>query len=302
MFGQTFYFDLIRKYVILIGSLMNDIKITRTDKNNNLTEFIKIPVMYAPKDKMLARVIQDPNIDRQSATTTLPMISFEMGQIRYDGDRKLNTIGKIAYKKDANNFKYQYNPVPYSFEFKVFIYAKNAEDGTKILEQILPYFTPDWTTTVKLIPEVEEIKDIPVILTHVGYEDNYTGDFKERRAIIWTLDLTLKGYLYGPIKTSPIIKFVNTNFYATNLSVTNAVGNSTAAFTTSTVPGLDINGNPTSNSSLSITTNEIEATDDYGFITVTIDDENVYVYYSCDTTLLTCDSSTRVNQGILLNN
>ena len=195
-----------------------------------------------------------------------------MGQIRYDGTRKLNTVGKIAVKKDSNNFKYQYNPVPYNFEFKVYIYVKNTEDGTKIIEQILPYFTPDWTTTVKLIPEVEEIKDIPVILNDVKYEDTYDKDFKERRAIIWTLDLTLKGYLYGPVKSAGIIKFINTTFYIPNGvpdgQLQNAVGNTSPSEKISIQPGLTVNGTPTSNISLTIPYQEIEVSDDYGFIDI----------------------------------
>lgn len=272
MFGQNFYFSLIRKYVILVGTLVNDIVIIKTDKSGNQTGIIKVPVTYAPKDKMLARVLQDPDISRQTATPTLPLISFEMGQIRYDGTRKLNTVGKIAVKKDSNNFKYQYNPVPYNFEFKVYIYVKNTEDGTKIIEQILPYFTPDWTTTVKLIPEVEEIKDIPVILNDVKYEDTYDKDFKERRAIIWTLDLTLKGYLYGPVKSAGIIKFINTTFYIPNGvpdgQLQNAVGNTSPSEKISIQPGLTVNGTPTSNISLTIPYQEIEVSDDYGFIDI----------------------------------
>jgi T4-like virus Myoviridae tail sheath stabiliser len=271
LFGQNFYFSLIRKYVILVGTLVNDIVIIKTDKSGNQTGIIKVPVTYAPKDKMLARVLQDPDISRQTATPTLPLISFEMGQIRYDGTRKLNTVGKISIKKDSNTFKYQYNPVPYNFEFKVYIYVKNTEDGTKIIEQILPYFTPDWTTTVKLIPEVEEIKDIPVILNDVKYEDTYDKDFKERRAIIWTLDLTLKGYLYGPVKSSGIIKFVKTNFYIPNVpdgQLQNAVGNTSISEKISIQPGLTVNGTPTSNISLTIPYQEIEVSDDYGFIDI----------------------------------
>jgi len=272
LFGQNFYFSLIRKYVILVGTLVNDIVIIKTDKSGNQTGIIKVPVTYAPKDKMLARVLQDPDISRQTATPTLPLISFEMGQIRYDGTRKLNTVGKIAVKKDSNNFKYQYNPVPYNFEFKVYIYVKNTEDGTKIIEQILPYFTPDWTTTVKLIPEVEEIKDIPVILNDVKYEDTYDKDFKERRAIIWTLDLTLKGYLYGPVKSAGIIKFINTTFYIPNGvpdgQLQNVVGNTSPSEKISIQPGLTVNGTPTSNISLTIPYQEIEVSDDYGFIDI----------------------------------
>lgn len=226
---------------------------------------------YGPKDKMLARVIQDPTLSRQSATPPLPMISFEMGQIKYDGSRKLNTVGKSVVKSDdTNKVKYQYNPVPYNFDFKVYIYAKNAEDGTKIIEQILPYFTPDWTSTVKLIPEMNIIMDIPVVLNGVSYEDKYDGDFKERRAIIWTLDLMLKGYIYGPVRKSGIIKFINTTFYIPSVAdghLADAVGVTDPSERVTIQPGLTVDGKPTNDINLTIPYNEIEASDDYGFVT-----------------------------------
>ena len=276
MFGQTFYYGLIRKYVILVGTLVNDIRITKEDKDGNATALIKVPVTYAPKDKMLARVIQDPNIDRQTATATLPMISFEMGQMKYDGTRKLNTITKSVVTNDASTMRYQYNPVPYNIDFKIYIYVKNAEDGTKIIEQILPFFTPDWTTTVKLIPEMEVIQDIPVVLNDIKYEDKYDGEFKERRSIIWTLDLVLKGYLYGPVKKAGVIKFANTTVYApANVAVGNlasVVGIGASNEKVTVQPGLTANGTPTTNAAISIPYQEIVATDNFGYITTIINE------------------------------
>lgn len=261
-----------------MGTLLNDIRITRTDKDGNVTSLLKVPITYAAKDKMLARVIQDPGIDRPSATTPLPMISFEMGKMAYDGARKLNTIGKVSVKDPDNvsKFKYQYNPVPYNIQFKAFIYAKNAEDGTKIIEQILPYFTPDWTTTVNLIPEVEVTMDIPIVLNNISYTDNYDGAYENRRAIIWELDFTLKGYIYGPVKTSGIIKFIKTNFYIPSVAdgkLADAKGVTPVAERVTIQPGLDANGNPITYTGKpnantgTIPYVEINAEDDYGFIT-----------------------------------
>jgi len=276
MFGQTFYYGLIRKYVILVGTLVNDIRITKEDKDGKETALIKVPVTYAPKDKMLARVIQDPNIDRQTATATLPMISFEMGQMKYDGTRKLNTITKSVVTNDASTMRYQYNPVPYNIDFKIYVYVKNAEDGTKIIEQILPFFTPDWTTTVKLIPEMEVIQDIPIVLNDIKYEDKYDGEFKERRSIIWTLDLVLKGYLYGPVKKAGVIKFANTTVYApANVAVGNlasVVGIGASNEKVTVQPGLTANGTPTTNAAISIPYQEIVATDNFGYITTIINE------------------------------
>ena len=286
MFGGPFYFGLLRKYVILMGTLLNNISITRTDKEGNVVSLLRVPITYAAKDKMLARIMQDPALDRETAAAPLPMISFEMGNLKYDNSRKLNTINKVSVKDTSNPdiFKYQYGPVPYNVEFKVFIYAKNAEDGTKIVEQILPYFTPDWTTTVMLIPEVNETKDIPIVLTDIRCNDNYDGQYKERRAIIWELDFVLKGYLYGPVKKSGIIKFVRTQFYIPSVpdgKLSTAKGVTPMAEKLTVQPGLASNGQPInyyggpSTSTGTIPYVEIDSDDDYGFITMIYNEEEI---------------------------
>ena len=269
MFSTTpFYFSTIRKYIILFGTLFNNIYISRTDKNGNTTFIERVPITYGPKDKMLTRVVQDPNIDRPTATYPLPMMSFEMTGFDYDGSRKLQTVNRIAVVDPDSNDKnkYQYAPVPYNIGFQLNILVKNAEDGNKIVEQILPYFTPDWTTSAHLIPEMNVTMDIPVVLNRVNLDDVYEGDFKERRSLVWTLDFTLKGYLYGPTKKTKIIKFANTEFFV--VKDTSSANTSNPVVTYIQVqPGLTANGEPTSNSSLSIPVADIVATDDFGYVT-----------------------------------
>jgi len=272
LFGHTFYFSLIRKYVILVGTLFNDIRITREDKNGNVVDLLKVPLSYAPKEKMLARFENDPDIDRPFATL-LPRMSFEQISMEYDGSRKLPTVGKIVVKDptNPNKLKYQYNPVPYNLKFRLYVYVKNAEDGTKIIEQILPFFTPEWTVTVRLIQEMNVTMDIPVILDDIGIEDSYNGNFQDRRALIWTLEFTVKGYIYGPIKKTAIIKFANTNFYIPSVpdgQLNTAVGNTDPVERVTIRPGLTANGQPTSNLANSISLSEIEADDDFGFIII----------------------------------
>jgi hypothetical protein len=270
MFGQTFYFQTIRKYVTLIGTLFDDISVVRTDANNEITALIKVPITYAPKDKMLARLQQDPNIDRPTATVTMPVMSFEMTTLRYDGSRKLHTVGRVAHgNTTAGSLKYQYNPVPYNIDFQLHIMVKNAEDGTKIVEQILPYFTPDFTVSVHLIPEMGVTMEIPVIMTGISQQDTYDGSFTERQTLTWTLDFTVKGYLYGPVKKSAIIKYANTVFYTPSVEdgmLSTAVGNTPATAWIQSQPGLLANGSPTSNAAASIPVSSIMATDDYGFV------------------------------------
>ena len=272
MFGHTFYFSTIRKYIIYFGTLFNDIHITREDKNGTTIDLLKVPLAYAAKEKMLSRFEHDPDINRPFATL-LPRMSFEMINMSYDGARKLHTVGRSAVKDtDTNKSKYQYNPVPYNINFRLYVYVKNAEDGTKIIEQILPFFTPDWTTTVKLIPEMEIKMDIPIILNSINIDDTYEGNFEQRRALIWTLDFTLKGYIYGPIKKSGVIKFANTTFYLPSVpdgELSKAVGITDPSERVTVRPGLTSDGKPTSKLEDSVALNEIEADDDFGFIITT---------------------------------
>lgn len=257
--------------VIYFGGIFNDLRITRTNAAGDVVAAIKIPLSYAPKDKMLARVDADPEITRQTAIF-LPRMSFEMTGLAYDGTRKLNTVSRQVVKdaSNANKLKSQYNPVPYNFEFNLYVYVKNAEDGTKIIEQIVPFFTPDWTATVNLIPEMNIAMDIPIILNSISMEDTYEGEFQERRAIIWTLNFTVKGYIYGPITSKPIIKISNTQFFVpsggSQANITASVGETDVIGRITVKPGLDANGNPTTNANVSINYSQIEVDDDFGYI------------------------------------
>lgn len=268
--NSPWYFSLIRKYVTLLGTTINDISILRehpTDSNKN--ELIKVPLTYSPKEKVLVRLNQDPNIDREFAAV-LPMISFELISLNYDISRKTNSNDKVTKIDPLNpsKKKYQFNPVPYNFNFKACVYVKNTEDGTKIMEQILPMFSPDITLTTDLIPEMGVQMDIPIVLNAVEMEDIYEGDFKQRKQFIWNLSFTVKGYLYGPVRSNSIIKFANTNVYIPKTEkIKDGIGNTNVLVNILHTPGLLANGSPTSNSSLSISPLLINIDDDWGFVT-----------------------------------
>jgi hypothetical protein len=146
--------------------------------------------------------------------------------------------------------------------------VKNTEDGTMIVEQILPFFTPEWTTTVRMVDEPEIILDIPLYLTNVALEDTYEGDFNERKAIIWTLDFTMKGFFFGPTKKTGVIKLANVNFYDSTLydDIADAKGNASVTSRITIYPGLTANGEPTTDSSNTVPYSEISSTDNWDYI------------------------------------
>ena len=269
MFGHTYYHGVVRKYVALFGTLFNEIYINRRDATSDYIQTVKVPINYGPREKVLARLTADPDLDKMPAIQ-LPRMTFEISDMSYASSRKLNTLGK-RYKTDStntNNLLYQYNPVPYDIGFTLSIIVKNADDGANIVEQILPFFTPEWTTTVELIPEMDFIADIPVILNSVSVQDDYEGDYVTRRSLIWTLNFTMKAYVFGPVRKSGVVKFANTNIYDSTSTP------NTYLSTIDTRPGLTANGTPTSNSELTVALNQIESSDDYGFI-ITVTNPNL---------------------------
>ena len=218
MLGQYFYNESLRKTIIAFGSLFNDIQITRKDSSGSTVQTMKVPLAYGPKQKFITRLTADPGATKQVALT-LPRIGFEIQSFDYDPTRKLNRT--IRQKKVANTndkklkqMSTQYTPVPYNMNFELFIMAKNSDDGIQIIEQILPFFQPEYTVSIKEVPEMDIVRDIPFVLNSVGYEDTYEGDFQSRRAIIYTLSFTAKSYVYGPVTTAKPITKVQADTYS----------------------------------------------------------------------------------------
>ena len=269
MFGRTWNHDSLRKYIIVFGTVFNDIYINRLDNDQEVMQTLKVPLTYGPKDKVLARLEQNPEMLNQ-AGIVLPRISFEMTTLEYDPTRKLNTLNKLTKQSATggtdDEVKYQYQPVPYDIQFEMNILVKNAEDGTRIVEQIVPYFTPDFTVSVNLVPEVDGPRDIPIILNSISSQDQYEGSFEQRRALIWTLNFTMKGYLYGPTKKSKLIKLAETTFRLPEDVTTGNTTNTSNTIVVASRPGLTANGVATSYVAASLPYDEMISTDEYGFI------------------------------------
>jgi hypothetical protein len=215
MLGQQFYHETMRKVVVAFGTMFNNIQLVRMNNAGEVTQTMKVPLAYGPKNKWLARLREDPNLTKKVAVT-LPRIGFEIQTVSYDSSRKLNSIQKLKKVNSSAQGKtmsQQFMPVPYNMDFQLSIMAKNSDDALQIVEQILPFFQPDYTVTLNDNAAMGTTRDVPIVLTNVGYEDNYEADMITRRAIIYTLDFTAKFYLYGPVTDQKVIKTVQVDQY-----------------------------------------------------------------------------------------
>lgn len=197
--STTSYNRIIRKLVVGFGNLFKDITLVRYNPDLTEQQRMLVPLVYATKEMYVRRLEEDPNLDKK-VQTILPRMSFEMSGLTYDSTRKLNTNIK-QFAQTTQGVISQYNPVPYNFDFNLYIYVRNIEDGTQIIEHIIPYFTPDYTIKLNLIPEMGIVKEVPIILNSATHEIDYEGEGRtvETRMIIWTLNFTVKGFIFGKV-------------------------------------------------------------------------------------------------------
>ena len=214
MLGQQFYHESIRKVIIAFGTTFNNIQLVRKDNDGNIKQSMKVPLAYGPRQKWLTRLNEDADLSKTVAIT-LPRIGFEIQNLQYDPNRKLNRVQKFKKVKSAKDDRLdsQYMPVPYNLNIQLYVMAKESDDSLQIIEQILPYFQPDYTLTINDMADMGIKRDVPIVLNSIGYEDNYQGDFETRRALIYTLDFTAKFYLYGPVTSQAVIKTVQVDQY-----------------------------------------------------------------------------------------
>jgi len=217
MFGNYFYNESMRRMTIGFGQIFNNIQIKRKNDAGKVIQTIRVPLAYGPKEKFLVRLDQQSSLDNREFAITLPRMGFEISSIAYDPTRKLTRIQKFKQVKSGKEGKvldFNYTPVPYNISYNLFSFTASAEAGLQIIEQILPFFQPDFTVTINAIPDLNIKRDIPIILNSVNYEDTYSGDFTTRRAVIYTLNFTAKTYLFGPSTSQKVIKTVQTDQYS----------------------------------------------------------------------------------------
>ena len=214
MLGTYFYHEITRKTVIAFGTLFNDIYVRHEDGAGNDISEMKVPVSYGPRQKFLARIQQQPELNK-ATQISLPRMSFEISSIQYDPTRK-SGITQTFKAKDGEQMKKVFMPVPYNLGFELNILTKLQDDGLQILEQILPFFQPGFTLSVDLVKSIGEKRDIPMVLQSITQQDDYEGDFATRRALIYTLQFTAKTFMFGPIADTPegLIRKVQLDYYS----------------------------------------------------------------------------------------
>ncbi|CAB4170844.1 tail sheath stabilizer and completion protein [uncultured Caudovirales phage] len=221
--SNVYYHGIIRKCIVGFGSLFSDIYIDRREGDSvtgTVIQRLQVPLAYAPKEKWIVRLEQDPTLEN-NVYTTLPRMSFEIIGYNYDSQRKVNRMQQLKCGDGTGSVSTMYTPVPYNLDLSLYILTKTQEDGLQIIEQILPTFTPEYTLSINVVPDMSVKIDVPIVLNSVSVQDDYDGDFQMRRFVTHSLNFQMKMNLFGPISGRSIIDTVYANI-GENEDFTNA--------------------------------------------------------------------------------
>lgn len=272
--ANYFYNQLTRKYVAIFGTYFNQLTIKRQDRTGAQIQEMIVPISYAPWQKILSRITQDPDLNKKSAIT-LPRLSFELNGMSYDGERKISSTKKLVktdVNPDTRSRNFIYVGTPYNLEFSLYVMAKYSEDAVQIAEQILPFFSPELTTTATLMDGYVPI-DVPLILTGVTNEEMYEGEYTERRSVLWTFNFTMKAWYFGPDRTRKVIKFTQSNV-ATSVPADLNSANNTFNEALVVRPGLTANNEPTTDLTETIDFQDIDFDDNWQSFDYVVEDPN----------------------------
>ena len=221
---EPFYNESIRKSVVAFGALFNQIYIQRKDEDGVSLETSRVPLTYSPKEKFIQRLKNESGItDNTHIRMTLPRMGFEITSFLYDSQRKLNRMNQKVSNTDGT-VRSSYIEVPYNINFGLYLFSRNLDDNLQIIEQILPYFAPDFTVTLNM-NSLNKTVDVPIILNSLNIVEDYEGDFDTRRSVNSVFDFTMKSYVYGPIKegSTVLIEDANVNLYDGDTTVAESI-------------------------------------------------------------------------------
>lgn len=239
MFGTHFYHKKVRTCVAVFGALFNNLYVIRKDASNQVLSQSKVPLSYAPSQKFLERIRTNPDLytDTQVAIK-LPRMSFEILSFTYDVTRQISKINNFNQSSSVANSRHKFNTgVPYTITFQLSIYAKNQDDALQILEQILPYFNPQYSLTMKPFPDYPNVKeDVPIILQSVDFSDDYEGTQESRRTIIYNLTFDMKVNFYGPTSDKGFIRTAKPTLGFQDVGLNNDSDINTTRITVTTDP------------------------------------------------------------------
>ena len=231
MFANHFYHEHTRRAVSVFGTLFNNIHVIKRDGSGRAMSDIKVPLSYGPRQKFLARLKNEQYLEDEKLAIKLPRMSFEITSIEYDESKRLQRGTKYTIPGSTpSGKKYTYYPSTYRLSFELSILARHTEDALQILEQIIPYFQPEYTVTVNELDNNFK-NDMPFVLNSVSLDDDYEGDFNSRRSLIYTLSFETRINYYGPIyptddSESPVIREAKIDIADKNMDESGVPGSS----------------------------------------------------------------------------
>ena len=215
---EYFYNQTLRKLTLAFGGLFDEIYVSK-DTSDGKIERTRVPLTYSGKEKFIRRINEASSISSNvKIETLLPKMAFEMTNLQYDPTRKVNKINKKFKSSLVDGETYTqraYAEVPYNVQFSLYCFTRTVDDNLQIMEQILPYFSPEFIVTLKM-NEVDTNVDVPIVLNTTNMTEQYEGDMTTRRSVISSFSFTAKAHIFSKVSGFGIIKEIDINLLEDN--------------------------------------------------------------------------------------
>jgi len=225
---STYYYPrTIQKVTTAFSTIFKGMKVIKYNKNGDVLKEYDVPVTWGPIDKHRDIKKEDYNGTKNAYYQKLPRIAISGPSFTYNADRATDTNGMRQHYAEAlslNDLDSFYSdpvPVPYDYNYTVYIKSDGADYMWQILENILPYFNPDTFLRVKEFSFLDIERDLKV-----QFGGNATPNFEpfdqseeSRRIIDIQLDFTVEGFMYLPISSEKVIKFIDSKYFINNTTL-----------------------------------------------------------------------------------
>lgn len=215
---EYFYNQTLRKLTLAFGGLFDEIYVSK-DTSDGKIERTRVPLTYSGKEKFIRRINEASSISSNvKIETLLPKMAFEMTNLQYDPTRKVNKINKKFKSSLVDGETYTqraYAEVPYNVQFSLYCFTRTVDDNLQIMEQILPYFSPEFIVTLKM-NELDTNVDVPIVLNATNMTEQYEGDMTTRRSVVSSFSFTAKAHIFSKVSGFGIIKEIDINLLEDN--------------------------------------------------------------------------------------
>lgn len=209
--NMFFHFGMLEKYTATLLELFGSVE---------TEEGVKVPIKFSSLEKASILSGVPEELLHSGNVNFLPRMCLVFSDMSVNWNRGTNKFKTINQSKNIENSigSFQYNSIPYDFNFVVVLQARNMREASIIAEQILSYFNPSYTIRMFELEFQKEPTSIQLDLTGTSFDIEEYSEYSQNIVSV-TFNLLLKGNIYPPLKETALVNKVKIGLGSNNKNI-----------------------------------------------------------------------------------